>query len=336
MKAIFLSDLPEKLDAVYTDEWKARIRETFDLQPGSYTRETLLQNQTLASEAEVIFSTWGMPAFTAEEIGAYFPALRAVFYGAGSVQGFAKPFLENGVRISSAWIANAIPVAEFCVAQMVLASKGMFGALIKRPEAYDGLKDFSLRHPGMYNLRIGIIGAGAIGREVIRQLRRNFPDNRLKILVYSQSMTAQRAGELDVVKASLEEIFSQCDIISNHLANNAQTEGMLDGALFARMKPHAVFINTGRGAQVVEDALIAALAARPDACALLDVTWPEPPAPEHPFYRMPNVFLTPHIAGSQHQELSRMAAYMLADAKAFLAGQPMKYEVTLPMLERMA
>ena len=77
---------------------------------------------------EFIFSTWGMPRFSAEEIRRYFPDLRAVFYAAGSVQGFARPFLDCGVRVFSAWAANAIPVAAYTVAQILLAAKGFFPA----------------------------------------------------------------------------------------------------------------------------------------------------------------------------------------------------------------
>ena len=79
---------------------------------------------------------------------------------------------------------------------------------------------------------------------------------------------------------------------------------MLNGSLFSLMKPNATFINTGRGAQVVEADLIDALKAEPNRVALLDVTMPEPPKPDSLFYKMDNVFLSPHIAGS-HRRRSR-------------------------------
>ena len=102
------------------------------------------------------------------------------------------------------------------------------------------------------------------------------------------------------------------------------------------MKPHAVFINTGRGAQVVEDDMIAALYDVPTRAAVLDVTWPEPPNADSPLYTMPNVFLTPHIAGSLGNEVHRMAEYMYEEYCSFDAGEPTRYSVSLKMLETMA
>nr|MBQ4320492.1 glycerate dehydrogenase [Clostridia bacterium] len=74
----------------------------------------------------------------------------------------------------------------------------------------------------------------------------------------------------------------------------------------------------------------------PTRCAVLDVTFPEPAAPESPFYTMPNVYLTPHIAGSLGNEVHRMAEYMAEEAIAFEEGRPTRYGVTLKMLETMA
>ena len=102
------------------------------------------------------------------------------------------------------------------------------------------------------------------------------------------------------------------------------------------MKPNATFINTGRGAQVVEADLIRALREEPGRTALLDVTWPEPPEEGSPFYSLDNVFLTPHIAGSMGQEVKRMGLYMEQCCDAFLAGQPVPYQVTAEMLHTMA
>ena len=125
-------------------------------------------------------------------------------------------------------------------------------------------------------------------------------------------------------------------VFSNHLANNAQTKGMLCYDYFRRMRENAVFINTGRGAQVVEEDLVQALTERPDLTAVLDVTDPEPSPADHPFYTLENCFLTPHVAGSLGGEVVRMAEYMVTEYEAYAAGKPCAYEVTLKMLETMA
>lgn len=298
------------------------------------TKAALEANPGLAADTQYLFSTWGMPEFTKEEVQRYFPQLRAVFYAAGSVQGFARAFLTNGIKVFSAWAANAVPVAEYTVAQIILANKGFFGGarLYKEKKSQSAARDYSFAFPGNYNACVGIIGAGMIGKLVIERLKAY----RLQTLVFDPFLPQEAADQLGVEKCSLAELFRRCDTISNHLANNPQTVGMIDYAVLSQMKPRATFLNTGRGAQVVESDLVRALEEEPGRIAVLDVTWPEPPEPDSPFYSLPNVILTPHIAGSFGNELVRMAEYMLQEYAELTAGQPTHYEVTLEMLKTMA
>jgi phosphoglycerate dehydrogenase-like enzyme len=159
---------------------------------------------------------------------------------------------------------------------------------------------------------------------------------RVQIMAYDPFLSDESAKFLGVVKCSLEEMFSQCQTISNHLADNKQTKGMLNYDLFSRMKENATFINTGRGAQVVEDDLCKAFREQPLRTALLDVTFPEPPHADSDLYKLDNVFLTPHIAGSMESEVARMGEYIYNEFAAMRDGLPCKYEVTLEMLETMA
>ncbi len=313
---------PETLENLYA---KASLDPTFytkaDITPGAF------------DDVEYIFSTWGMPAFTEEEIKACFPGLKAVFYGAGSVQQFAAPFLNCGVKVFSAWAANGVPVAEYTAAQIILANKGFFQTCVRMSAGdYPGARQVFGRYPGNYGKTVGIIGAGMIGKLVIEMLK----NYKLPVKVFDPFLPGEKAAELGVEKCSLEELFSTCQVVSNHLANNAQTVGMLSGDLFRRMLPGATFLNTGRGAQVVEADLADTLKARPDLTAVLDVTFPEPPEAGHPFYALPNCFLTPHIAGSSGDEVHRMAEYMEQEFDLFVSGQPTRYEVSLKMLATMA
>ena len=186
--------------------------------------------------------------------------------------------------------------------------------------------------PCNYNIRVGILGAGVIGREVMARLKAY----QYEVLAYDPYVSDEVLSSLGAKRASLEEIFSTCQIISNHVANLPATVGMIDGKLLHSMLPNAALINTGRGAQVVESELIAALKACPDRTALLDVTWPEPPEEGSEFYTLPNVFLTPHIAGSQNNEWARMALYMVEEFERTEDHLPVRYEVTEKMLETMA
>lgn len=330
MKALFMTSSIKKIDEVYTKETRKTLAESLEfLDP--VTSADQLSRPDLA-DAEIIFSTWGMLPLTKEQLAAYLPNLKAVFYGAGSVQYFARPFIESGVQVFSAWAANAVPVAEYTVAQIILANKGYFQRFHHLPGEPWSNRSFGGYYTGNFKNRVGLIGIGMIGRLVAQMLKAY----NLEILAFDPFLPDEKAAELGIEKVTLETLFSECTVISNHLANNPQTVGMLNGSLFKLMKPNATFINTGRGAQVVEDDLIAALEAEPARVALLDVTMPEPPKPDSRFYTLPNVFLSPHIAGSLGDEVARMGDYMAEEFARFINGEPTKWNVTLKMLETMA
>lgn len=334
-QAIFFNDDSWRFPVLYPEELRARIRARADFSDEIYSSKDL-DDPALAglfARTRVIFSSWGMPALTEKQIEAHFPNLEAVYYAAGTVQYFARPFLKRGVRVFSAWAANGVPVVEFTVAQIVLAGKGYFQSLRRyRERDRKAAFAYTMSLPCNYNIRVGILGAGVIGREVMARLKAY----QYEVLAYDPYVSDELLSSLGAKRASLEEIFSTCQIISNHVANLPATVGMIDGKLLHSMLPNAAFINTGRGAQVVESELIAALKACPDRTALLDVTWPEPPEEGSEFYTLPNVFLTPHIAGSQNNEWARMALYMVEEFERTEDHLPVRYEVTEKMLETMA
>ena len=232
-----------------------------------------------------LFSTWGMPALSEEEIDRFFPALKAVFYAAGTVQGFARPFLHKGIAVVSSWAANAEPVAEFTLSQILLANKGFLRNTRLASSDFSSARKAATAYPGNYGTRVGILGAGMIGTRVIELLK----PFHLEVLVYDPYLTEERAQLLGVQKAGLTEVFSLCQTISNHIANLPATRGLLDRSCFDRMLSNATFINTGRGAQVVEADLVAALLDAPDRTAVLDVTEPEPPEPDSDLLKLDNV-----------------------------------------------
>ncbi len=333
MKAIFLCEKTDKIFHVYDADTLCELQKLTNIEKNIYTKADVHREPTLFSRVEIIFSTWGMPEFTEDEIKVCFPSLKCVFYGAGTVQKFARPFLNCGVKVFSAWAANAVPVAEMTVAQIILANKGYFLTnRIYHASGNKAAKDAFKKCNGNYGETVGIIGAGMIGKLVIQMLKQY----KLKVLVFDPFLSDEKAAELGVEKCGLAELFEQAFVVSNHLANNAETQGMLNYGLFSRMRECAVFLNTGRGAQVVEDDLVRALRERPDLTALLDVTKPEPPVEGHPFYTLPNCLLTPHIAGSAGDEVARMGEYMLEEYRKYSSGGECRYEVTQKMLETMA
>ncbi len=333
-KAVFFGSAG-RVEYVYSADVVKKLHEKFDFAyDGVIAKNQMNEFRGVLAEAEYLFSTWGMPHFTREEIREYLPSLKAVFYGAGSVQHFAREFLEEGIAVFSAWAANGVPVAEFTFAEIILASKGYYNRYHRLEEgsAWAG-RSMNAAYPGAYEIKVGIIGAGVIGKMVIERLKTL---DKVEVLVFDPFLPDEKAAELGVRKVELKTIFAECDVISNHLANNPQTVGIINKECFDLMKPCAVFINTGRGAQVVEDDMIAALRECPTRCAVLDVTFPEPPEENSPLYRMENVFLTPHIAGSLGYEVHRMGEFMLEEAAAFDEGREVRYSVSLKMLETMA
>ena len=331
-KALFLCDSVESMNRVWGKEELDRVAAAYDMQADHPVSKTeLLGANGAYKDTEVVFSTWNMPVMTEEEIKTHLPKLEAVMYAAGSVQAFARPFLNLGIKVFSAWAANAIPVVEYTVAAILLANKGFFATMPLKCDRDKARKVFAT-YNGNYGERVGLLGLGMIGREVARRLK----EYKLTVLYYDPFFPEEKAEGYGVQKASLEEIFETCGVISNHIANLPATVGMLDYNLFSKMRPNAFFLNTGRGAQVVEDDLVRALKEEPARYALLDVTFPEPPEEGHPFYSMPNVYMTPHIAGSSGDECRRMSDYMIKEAEKLFAGEKTNYEVSIKMLETMA
>lgn len=329
LEGIFLCHNAKDITRVYNQKSVSSIPVSEHI----YTKDEVLKSPELFKETKYVFSTWGMPKFTEEEIKSVFPSLKAIFYGAGTVQGFAREFLNCGVRIFSAWEANAVPVAEFTVAQILLANKGFFlASQAFKNEGYPTARKLYENYIGNFSATVGIIGAGKIGRRVIELLA----PYELDVIVFDPFLSDSDAESLGVKKVSLEELFRSSNIVSNHLANNEQTKGILTGKLFASMPKFATFINTGRGAQVLENELCKVLYSREDIVALLDVTDPEPPLDDHPFYHLKNCFLTPHIAGSSGNETQRMGQYMVNAYNSFINNEKVTCEVTLKMLETMA
>ena len=316
---------------VYTPEVLGKLAEYGELSE-KINRKNLRENAEFLKDCEIAFSTWGMPKFTKEEIKEYMPKLKAVFYSAGTVQYFARPFLESGVKVYSAFAANAVPVAEYTFAQITLAAKGYFqSAKYYRSLPLRSLA-FANSSTGNFGCKIGLVGLGAIGQMVAKRLM----ELDVEVYAYDPFVPEEKAAELGVKLISLEELFSECDVISNHLANKPELENVFNYKLFKRTKKHSTFINTGRGAQVSEYSLALSLLLHPSRTFVADVLKREYFPYINPLFWCPNAILTPHIAGSTGKEPQRMAYYMMEEMEKLLSGEETKYEVTLESLERMA
>lgn len=326
MNRLFMAKEKERLYQCYTKE---QIGESV-----LCSGDEFYQNPEKYQNIEYIFSTWNMIPLTKEEITLYFPRLKAVFYAAGSVKYFAKPFLQSGVRVFSAWKANAVPVAEFLVAQIVLANKGYFLMHDRyHREGFQASRTYCRSFDGNYRTKVGFIGCGSITKYAIDRLK----PYELDLFVCSKHLSDEEADKLGVTKESMEEIFSTCQTISNNMANTSGTENLITEKHFRSMREFSTFINTGRGAQVDLVALKTVFRERRDCVALIDVTDPqEPLPPEDDIWEIPNIFISPHSAGSTSKEVFRMGDYMIETQEKLVNNELVSHEVTEQLLETMA
>lgn len=332
IRAAFLCDHRSNADWVWGPAQRDHLASLVELPDAVITSETLADHADWLATTRVIFSTWGMPRLTPDQL-AFMPELQAVFYAAGTVKGFADPLFDRQVIVVSAWAANAVPVAEFTLAQILFGLK-LGWQHVRRLQLDPGPQNWNhLPAPGVYGSKVGIVSLGMIGRKLCQLLQ---PFHVTKV-AYDPFVRDETLRELGVARAeSLEEIFAESDVVTIHTPWLKETEGMVTGELLAAMKPNATFINTSRGALVREDELVEVLTTRPDLTAVLDVTWPEPAAADSRLYTLPNVILTPHIAGSVGTEVLRMADLMIEEFLLWAEGQPLRYAVTRELMARVA
>ena len=332
MKAVIITENSVQAERVFDKEIREKLNARYELCPTMLCRKNFERHMDFLKSAEYIFATWGFGKYSEEEIKKYFPNVKCVFYAAGSVQEFAKEFIECGIRVFSGWQANAIPVAEYTYAQILLAAKGFYRAERKARWLFYPAAHYSDHCGGNYRVKVGIIGVGSIGKLVAERLK----SNDAQVFYYDPFLSAETAKTLNIIPASLDEIFSECDVITNHLANKEELTGILSGKLFSKMKPYATFINTGRGRQVDEKGLVKAMKKVKTRTALLDVTSKEPLPMFGKLARCRNIIVTPHIAGSNGREVVRMAEYMLEEAIRLENNEKPFYEVNSDMLKTMA
>ncbi len=309
-------------EKIYGSLEQEQIKQLVDIYAPPQTSETVMQNPAVLKDVELIFSGWGCPKFDEDFLQAA-PNLEAVFYGSGSIKSLVTDaFWNKGIPITSAYAANGVPVAEFTIAQILFSLKRGWYYIVntKMSGNYPPSRDV----PGAYRTTVGLISLGLIGRKVCELLKAF----ELDVLAYDPFVSKEDAADLGVTLCSLDEIFERADVVSLHTPWLKETVGMIQGKHFVAMKHNATFLNTSRGAVVREDEMMNVLQARPDIYAVLDVTYPEPPEPGSLLYTLPNIILTPHIAGSMDQECQRMGNYMVEELKRYLAGQPLKWAIS--------
>lgn len=311
----------ERRREVFAPEIVSAVEARTTLLHPPMTVQELDARPDLLAQVEVLFTSWGAPRLDDTRLRNA-PALRAVFHAAGTVRTFmTEAAWQRELVVSSATTLNALPVAEYTLAAILFSLKDgwHYVAGAKREGRMPPRRPMA----GAYQSRVGLVSLGEIARRLVSLLKAH----DLELFVHDPTIEPAEAAALGLRLASLEDLFAECDVVSVHTPLLPSTRGLVDGRLLQRMKPGATFINTARGALVRESELLETLRARPDLTALLDVTSEEPLQAGSNLLDLPNLHLTPHIAGSMNRECLRMARGMVDELDRWLKGKPLRWRV---------
>jgi len=227
---------------------------------------------------------------------------------------------EHGILVVNTPARNAVAVAELTV--------GLMLSLLRRiPAAHDMVSSgkwadptdayFHMRGSELWRRTVGIVGFGAIGRQVARRL----VAFESMVVAYDPYVGSEEMKELGVAKVELDEIMKQSDIITVHCTTTPETVGLISAHRLSLMKPTAFFVNAASAYVVDESALVQALKERRIAGAAFDVYKNWPVKPDDPILKLENVVLTPHIGGATDESVLRHSQMMAADIERFLRGE---------------
>lgn len=324
----------DKTRHVFDDEALARLARTCDIVRAAPLEEFVSpEARQVLDEIDILVTGWGCPMVTPEVVRAA-PNLKLIAHAAGTVKFTLDPAVyEAGIRVTHAADANAVPVAEFTLAAILFANKRVF-ELRDRYRADPGRRSsYALMDEpiGNYHRTIGLVGASRIGRRVAKMLT-GFD---FTVLLSDPFVAANDPVLAGAELVDLDTLMARSDVVSIHAPSLPSTRGMIGSQQFKLMRDGAGFINTARGALVDEAALIAELQTG-RIHAVIDVTDPEIPVGNSPLYTLPNVFLTPHLAGAVGQERLRLGQLAIEEVERFVAGKAMEFEIEPGLLERLA
>ncbi len=280
-----------------------------------------------ACDADVVITSWHTPPLTGAMLDQA-PRLKLILHAAGSVRHLLPPdFWGRGIRLATSNDALAIGVAESTLGMIIAGMKGFFAANAFTHAGGWKTDDFGAAGVSMrdlYGSTVGIIGASKVGRHVIRLIHAALDD--VEILLTDPHVDAAEAAALGVEAVPLDELMRRSDVVSLHAPALPSTRGMLGREQFRSMRDRAIFINTARGS-IVDEAALADELRTGRIWAFIDVTQDEPPPLDHPFRTLPNVVLTPHIAGAVANGVRRLGRSAVEQYVAYTAGEALVGEL---------
>ncbi|MFJ4848533.1 hydroxyacid dehydrogenase [Streptomyces sp. NPDC088733] len=320
-------------DAVFGAGALERLARVARFEPGLLVEDFAAPGAREAlAAAEVLLTGWGCPPLDEAALDRM-PRLRLVAHAAGTVkQHVTDAVWRRGVLVSTAAAANALPVAEYTVAAVLLSNKRVLDTASAFRRARGDIGAFeALAGAGNYRRTVGVVGASRVGRRVLELLR----PYDLRLLVHDPYLGPAAAAGLGAEWAGLDHLCRTCDVVSIHAPELPATRHLFDAARLALLRDGATLVNTARGSLVDTAALTAELVAG-RLHAVLDVTDPEPLPADSPLWDLPNVLLTPHVAGSLGTELTRLADTATGEIERWARGLPLAHPVRAEDLDRSA
>ncbi|MBB5790792.1 hydroxyacid dehydrogenase [Jiangella mangrovi] len=315
-------------DTAYRDLFDAELRSRLEaladlVLPGPVASFDPPEVRAALGSTDVLLTSWGCPPLEAAVLDAA-PRLRAVLHAAGSVKHHVTDACwDRDLAVTTAADANAVPVAEFTLAAILAAGKRAH-AFAAGFRTHPG--ELAWRHDitGVSNYRrtVGVVGFSRIGRRVV-DLLRPFDLTVLVADPYANPAAVTAAG---AEPAGLDDLLTRSDTVTLHAPALPETHHLIDARSCALMNDGATLINTARGA-LVDHAALSAECETGRLHAVLDVTDPEPLPPDSPLYRLPNVVLTPHIAGAMGTECHRLTTLALDELERLVRGEPLQHRV---------
>jgi D-3-phosphoglycerate dehydrogenase len=300
-----------------------------------------LRSELEAQVGEVIYNPFGRPLASAELVNllpgcdGYIAGLdtidRAaiaaadclkviVRYGVGVDNVDLPAAWEKGIIVSNTPGANSVSVAELTITLMLSLARNMIEACAAtRRGEWPRLSGLTLE-----GKCIGLLGLGAIGKQVARRLA-GFD---CRVLAYDPYPDRAFANQYGIELLPMEEILPQADFVSLHLPLLPETKDLVNQRFIARMKRGAVLINTSRGEVLNESALVEALKSGQLRGAALDAFAEEPPGTGNPLLSLPQVIVTPHTGAHTDGATLRMGRMSVEGCLAVLRGEQPRYPVT--------
>lgn len=314
----------EVRDSLFDDARLARLAALVDLDPHLVVTDfdNPAHAEALAA-TEVLVTGWRCPPLTPVAL-ARMPGLRAVVHAAGTVKGHVTDACwDRGIVVSSAAAANAVPVAEYTLAAILFSGKRVLESARAFREARSVVRPTTMFPTiGNYRTTVGIVGASRIGRRVAELLR---PFD-MRVLLHDPYLPHDEAAALGSLPVELDDLVRTSQVVSIHAPALPETDHLFDRRRLALMRDGAVLVNTARGSLVDTAALTEELVTG-RIHAVLDVTEPEVLPADSPLWDLPNVLVTPHIAGSQGNELARLVDAAIAEVQRYTLGLPFEHAV---------